>query len=257
MATNAPVRPRPDSPREVAPKAPDGRNDAPSRAVQTQGDWRETARRMWLWPLAILLSFPIGGFIADLVINGVDSVGTALAGGLIAGAVIGAAGWFVLRQQVSWLWIPATAAGMALGLAVGAALVDYGIDRGDLLLMGAVTGSGRGGVASARAHATRGRWCVLVGACKPARLGARLARDLLRDHGERQGAVRGLRRERSARIRTADLVAPRSAVPGDGSQGRGKAGRSRSVTKGAGAGRPGSYSARRGKTRRPFGRLVA
>jgi hypothetical protein len=32
-------------------------------------------------------------------------------------------------------------------------------------------------------------------------------------------------------------VAPRSAVPGDGSQGRGKAGRTRSVTKGAGAGR--------------------
>jgi hypothetical protein len=99
---------------------------------------------MWLWPVAMLLSLPIGGYIADLVINGVDSMGTALAGGLIAGAVIGAAGWFVLRQRVSWLWIPATAVGMALGLAAGAALVDYGIDRGDLLLMGAVTGVGVG-----------------------------------------------------------------------------------------------------------------
>jgi hypothetical protein len=127
MATNAPVRPRPAPPREVAPKAHDDRNDAPSRAVHKHGDWRETARRMWLWPIAILLSVPIGGFIADLVINGVDSVGTALAGGLIAGAVIGAAGWFVLRQRVSWLWIPATMVGMAVGLAVGAALVDYGI----------------------------------------------------------------------------------------------------------------------------------
>ena len=86
---------------------------------------------MWLWPIAILLSVPIGGFIADLVINGVDSVGTAFAGGLIAGAVIGAAGWFVLRQRVSWLWIPATMVGMAVGLAAGAALVDYGIGRGD------------------------------------------------------------------------------------------------------------------------------
>jgi hypothetical protein len=113
----------------VAPKAPDDRRDIPGRAVQAQGDWWETAHRMWLWPVAMLLSFPIGGFMADLVINGVDSVGTALAGGLIAGAVIGAAGWFVLRQWVSWLWIPATAMGMALGLAVGAALVDYGIDR--------------------------------------------------------------------------------------------------------------------------------
>jgi hypothetical protein len=144
MATNAPVRPPPESAPRVAPKAPDDRRDRPGRAVQTKGDWWETARRMWLWPVAMLLSLPIGGFIADLVINGVDSVGTALAGGLIAGAVIGTAGWFVLRQRVSWLWIPATAAGMALGLAVGAALVDYGIDRGDLLLMGAVTGLGVG-----------------------------------------------------------------------------------------------------------------
>jgi hypothetical protein len=144
MATNAPVRPRPAPPREVAPKASDGRNDAPSRAVHKQGDWRGTARRMWLWPIAILFSVPIGGYIADLLVNGVDSVGAALAGGLIAGAVIGAAGWFVLRQRVSWLWIPATMVGMAVGLAAGAALVDYGIGRGDLLLMGAVTGLGVG-----------------------------------------------------------------------------------------------------------------
>jgi hypothetical protein len=33
---------------------------------------------------------------------------------------------------------------MAVGLAAGAALVDYGIDRGDLVLMGAVTGLGVG-----------------------------------------------------------------------------------------------------------------
>lgn len=33
---------------------------------------------------------------------------------------------------------------MALGLTTGAALVDYGIDRGDLALMGAVTGIGVG-----------------------------------------------------------------------------------------------------------------
>jgi hypothetical protein len=144
MATNAPVRPRPDSSHELASKAPDDRSDAPSRAVHTQGDWRATARRMWLWPVAMLLSLPIGGYIADLVINGVDSVATALAGGLIAGAVIGAGGWFVLRQRVSWLWIPATTVGMALGLAAGAALVDYGIGRGDLMLMGAVTGLGVG-----------------------------------------------------------------------------------------------------------------
>jgi hypothetical protein len=144
MATDAPVRPPPESPPRVAPRATDGGNEAPSRAAQTQRDWKETAGRMWLWPVAILLSFPIGGYIADVVINGVDSVGTAVAGGLIAGAVIGTAEWFVLRKLVSWLWIPATAAGMAVGLAAGSALVDYGIDRGDIVLMGAVTGVGVG-----------------------------------------------------------------------------------------------------------------
>jgi hypothetical protein len=112
--------------------------------MDTPGDWTSTARRMWLWLVAILVGFPIGGFIADLVVDGVDSVGAALAGGLIAGAIIGAAEWFVLRRWVSWLWILATTAGMAVGLAAGAALVDYGIDRGDLALMGAVTGVGVG-----------------------------------------------------------------------------------------------------------------
>ena len=104
------------------------------------GDWRSTARRMWLWPVAILVSFPIGGYIADLVVDGVDSVGAALAGGLIVGAAIGAAEWFALRQRVSWLWIPATIAGMAVGLVAGAALVDYGIQREGLAFMGAVNG---------------------------------------------------------------------------------------------------------------------
>jgi hypothetical protein len=99
---------------------------------------------MWLWPVSILIGFPIGGYVADLIVDGVDSVGAAIAAGLITGAIIGAAEWFALRRRVSWLWIPATTAGMAVGLTVGAALVDYGIDRGDLAIMGAVTGLGVG-----------------------------------------------------------------------------------------------------------------
>jgi len=109
-----------------------------------QDNWKPVARRLWVWPVAILVGFPIGGYLADLVVDGVDSVGTALVGGLITGAVIGAAEWFALRRLVSWLWIGATTIGMAAGLTAGAALVDYGIDRGDLVLMGAVTGVGVG-----------------------------------------------------------------------------------------------------------------
>ena len=106
--------------------------------------WTDTAGRLRLWPVAILVGFPIGGLLADLVVDGVDSVGAALGGGLIAGALTGAAEWFALRRLVSWLWIAATSVGMALGLAAGAGLVDYGISRGDLALMGGVTGVGVG-----------------------------------------------------------------------------------------------------------------
>jgi hypothetical protein len=109
-----------------------------------QGDRLATTRRLWLWPIALLIGFPVGGYVADLVVDGVDSVGDAILAGLIAGAIIGTAQWFVVRRWVSWLWIPATAAGMAVGLAAGAALVDYGVDHGDLALMGAVTGVGVG-----------------------------------------------------------------------------------------------------------------
>jgi hypothetical protein len=144
MATKAPVAPRADVLDEVFRTTPDYPKEVPGPAVHTGRDWRKTARRMWLWPVAVLISFPIGGYIADLSVNGVDSVGAALAGGVIAGAVIGAAGWFALRRWVSLLWIPATTVGMAVGLAAGAALVDYGIDRGDVVLMGAVTGVGVG-----------------------------------------------------------------------------------------------------------------
>ena len=102
--------------------------------------------RVWAWPVAILLGFPIGGYIANLIVGPVDSVGAALAGGLIAGAVVGAAQWLALRRLVPWIWIAATSIGMAAGLTLGAALVDYGIGRGDLMLMGAVTGVVVGGL---------------------------------------------------------------------------------------------------------------
>jgi len=101
-------------------------------------------KKLRLWPLSIVVGFPIAGYIADLVVDGVHSVGAAILAGLIAGTVFGAAEWFVLRRWVSLLWIPATAAGTAVGLTAGAALVDYGISRGDVALMGAITGVGVG-----------------------------------------------------------------------------------------------------------------
>jgi hypothetical protein len=103
-------------------------------------------RLRWAWPVAMLVGFPIGGLIANIIVGKIDSVGAALIGGLIAGAIIGAAQWLALRPLVPRVWIAATSVGLAVGLAAGAALVDYGISRGDLALMGAVTGLVVGGL---------------------------------------------------------------------------------------------------------------
>ena len=99
---------------------------------------------IWAWPPAILVGFPIGGLVANSVVGPVDRVVAALACGLLAGAVTGAAQWLALRQLVPWVWIAATSGGMAVGLAAGAAPVDDGIGRGDLAPRGALTGVGVG-----------------------------------------------------------------------------------------------------------------
>jgi hypothetical protein len=129
--------------------------DAPDSAVR---------RLRWAWPVAIVLGIPIGGYAANLIVGNVDAVGAALLAGLIAGAIIGAAQWWALRSFVPWAWVVATSVGMAAGLTAGAALVDYGISRGDLALMGAVTGLAVGGL-QAFLLARRGAgafWWVVV-----------------------------------------------------------------------------------------------
>jgi hypothetical protein len=138
-----------------------------TNAVQplTEVSNRRATRRLWIWPIAVLVSFPIAGYLADLIVDGVDSVWAALVGGLIAGLVIGAAEWFALRRWVSWLWIAATSIGMAAGLTAGAALVDYGTGRVDVLLMGAVTGLGVGALQAlvlARSEVSGALWWAVA-----------------------------------------------------------------------------------------------
>jgi hypothetical protein len=120
---------------------------------------------VWAWPLAIILGFPVGGYVANLTVGPVDSVGAALAGGLFAGGVVGAAQWLALRRVVTWIWIAATSIGMAAGLTLGAALAGYGTSRVDLMLMGAVTGAAVGGLQAlvlARLGISGAAWWAVV-----------------------------------------------------------------------------------------------
>ena len=97
--------------------------------------------KAWLLWTAGFLAFPIGGALATAVTGRINDFGSALIGGLIAGAVIGTGQWLVARRLLNpKAWIPATAVAMSIGLAVGAWVVGYGTSLGELALMGFITG---------------------------------------------------------------------------------------------------------------------
>jgi uncharacterized membrane protein len=95
----------------------------------------------WLLWTAGFLAFPIAGILAEALTGRINDVGSALVGGMVAGAVIGTGQWLVARRLLdAQTWIPATAAAMGIGLLVGAWVVGYGTSLGELVLMGAITG---------------------------------------------------------------------------------------------------------------------
>ncbi len=122
--------------------------------------------------LPTFLAFPIGGYIAMQVIGSSDGPLAAAAGGLIAGAVIGAGQWLALRRDgIGRRWIGHTAGATAAGAALAAAVTGAGTDVPDLVLAGLVTGAavgaaqgallGRGArVAVAWAGLTAGAWSL-------------------------------------------------------------------------------------------------
>jgi hypothetical protein len=111
--------------------------------------------KAWLLWTAGFVAFIIGGVLAIAVVGRVNDVGSALLGGLVAGAVIGAGQWLVARRLLDpRTWIPATAVAMSIGLAIGAWVVGYGTSLGELALMGAITGIALG---AAQAYLLRDR----------------------------------------------------------------------------------------------------
>ena len=98
--------------------------------------------RAWLLWTAGFVAFIVGGVLAMAATGRINDAGSALLGGMIAGAVIGTGQWLVGRRLLGepQAWIGATALAMGLGLLVGAWTVGYGTSLGELALMGAITG---------------------------------------------------------------------------------------------------------------------
>jgi hypothetical protein len=104
-------------------------------------DPRRFNLKAWLLWTAGFLAFPIAGVLATALTGRINDVGSALIGGMVAGAVIGTGQWLVARHLLDpRTWIPATALAMGIGLLVGAWVVGYGTSLGELALMGAITG---------------------------------------------------------------------------------------------------------------------
>ncbi len=110
---------------------------------QRPNPWLRTAR--WM---AGFVGFPLGGLAAMIVVGPVDSTVTAVAGGLLTGAVLGtaqAAGlglrpWLPLEGAAFLQWIAATAVGLGVGLGIGSTAVGFGTSLPALVVQGAISG---------------------------------------------------------------------------------------------------------------------
>jgi hypothetical protein len=121
---------------------------------------RTRALRPWaLWTVGFL-AFPIAGLAGRAVAGPIDD----LLGGAVTGLVLGAGQYLAGRGAVRpGRWIPATALGMAVGLAIGAAAVGYRTSLADLALMGVLTGVPLGFAQALALPATiRRRWLWAV-----------------------------------------------------------------------------------------------
>jgi len=107
--------------------------------------FNQATRRDWLRWLPTVFAFPLSGVLARALTGPADHLAATLAGGVVVGAVIGAAQALALRGRVPFLpWIGVSAAAAGAGLAAGAGVVNYGFSAADLALQGVIAGAALG-----------------------------------------------------------------------------------------------------------------
>jgi hypothetical protein len=110
------------------------------------------------------LAFPLGGVLAIGTLGGIHDPASAAAGGLLVGAVVGAAQWLALRPAgMSARWVAHTAAAMAAGAAVAAAVTGAGTEQADVVLAGLVTGAAVGAAQGALLPRGAALWTAVSG----------------------------------------------------------------------------------------------
>ncbi|MGD9961008.1 hypothetical protein [Nocardioides sp.] len=98
-----------------------------------------TVRTIARWMVSFV-GFPLGGLSAMILVGPVDTTPGAIAGGLLTGTVLGSFQAWAMRSDRFVGWVVATAIGLAVGLGIGATLVDFNTGLGDLVTQGAITG---------------------------------------------------------------------------------------------------------------------
>lgn len=131
---------------DPAPSAPTGRTARTDPEGQAEMKRDTTKFKLWCRWLGTFVGFPLAGVAARAVAGNVDDVGAAAIGGLVGGTVLGAVQAVIggIRPDDRVRWIGATAAGLAVGLAVGANVVGYRTDTASVVAMGAISGAAVG-----------------------------------------------------------------------------------------------------------------
>lgn len=91
-----------------------------------------------------VFGFPIGGWIAILLVGPVSDPLSGAFAGAVAGSVIGGLQWLALGRRVNWRWLAGTSIGMAMGIALAAILTNAATGVGVLALTGLVSGASVG-----------------------------------------------------------------------------------------------------------------